>query len=340
VAAGVVLAFTLVLCVGECLHLDVRPHRRPSLTLPGDRDDVECLAFSPDGKLLVSSGRCGRVQAWDAETGLRRWAALTGSGAAHAVAFAPDGRVLAWGGDGQAVELCDPATGQTHMRLGGHQAPVHHLAFSPDGARLASASGNIDPGPAEVKVWDLATGREIAHVARGVSVDALAYSPDGKRLAVLLNNWGAFAEDRDVLVLDGTTLAELATVSTAYPLACVAFSADGQSLAVGGSAEGRQPGVIGLWDTATWRRRAELTGHGFRVKGLAFTPDGQGLASVSEADKSVWLRDVAGGRRSLLLKGLWYPQGCLAISPEGSRLAAGDHDGKICLWDLTGRGDR
>jgi hypothetical protein len=328
VTAVVTLGFALSISVGEWMNLDVRPHRRPSLTLRGHNDAVQALAFSPDSKLLVSGGRDGRVQAWDVTTGQRRWTrALLQTEGVGAVAFAPDGRSLAWGG--KTVELCDPATGDTDTRLVGHRGEVQRLAFSPHGRTLASASDCAPESPAEVKLWDLATRRELATTIRGGTVNALTFSADGKQLVVLLNS-------AHILVFDAPSLAEPAVLPEPYPRVCTAAMApDGRSLAVGGRVSDREPGMIGFWDTATWQRRRELSGHGLAVLGLAFTPDGTGLASVSAPDKAVWLWDLARGQRKLLLKGLSYPQGCLAISADGTRLAAGDRNGTVCVWDLS-----
>jgi WD40 repeat protein len=160
------------------------------------------LAFSADGKRLISCGCDGEVRVWDAANGalVRRtrlaWKPRQREWLAH-TSLAPGGTMAqAW--DGGAAYVYDTATGQEHRRLSGAQV----LAFSPDGKTLA----------AQWLKWEGASVRLCAAVdfkkqldlelPRDRALSGAAFAPDGKQLAALggvggeLFLWEAATGDR------------------------------------------------------------------------------------------------------------------------------------------------
>ena len=81
-----------------------------------------------------------------------------------------------------------------------------------------------------------------------------------------------------------------------------------------------------------------LRGHGAPVHCVAFSPDGDRLATGSE-DNTVKLWDAATGEEIMTLRGHSDTVSCVAFSPDGDRLATGSWDNTAKLWDGTDRSD-
>jgi WD40 repeat protein/transcriptional regulator with XRE-family HTH domain len=151
----------------------------PAVTVP--TDVVSDLAFSPDGKILASSGDDAALRLWDVTRRRSLGPPLVGHTlAVEAVAFSPDGKVLASASDDGTIRLWNV----TRRRLLGppllgHTAAVLTLAFSPDGTILASSGEDKT-----VRLWDVASGQPLGTPLTGHTdyVSSLTFSPDGTSL--------------------------------------------------------------------------------------------------------------------------------------------------------------
>ncbi len=166
------------------------PSARAELVLQtGHTGSVNALALSPDGRFLVSGSEDVTLKIWDTATGnvLRT---LSGhEQPVLAVAISPDGRWIASGGADATVRVWNVLTGES-TRIASHSGAVKNVVFSDDGKRLTSL------GNSEVKVYDLAGGRQLTSVRSGDSEPqgmaatgamdqvATALSPNGKLAAL------------------------------------------------------------------------------------------------------------------------------------------------------------
>jgi WD40 repeat protein len=114
------------------------------------------VAFSPDGRRLVTGGERNTIKIWDLEKSDLPPATLEGhSGEVYAIAVGSGDKgrwMIASGGEDSTVKVWDGWTGKLLHTFRGHTGLVSSLAFSPDGQRLYS--GGRDK---TVKVWDLST---------------------------------------------------------------------------------------------------------------------------------------------------------------------------------------
>jgi hypothetical protein len=206
----------------EWYHLQ-RLFRLDMQTLPAHTAPVRCVAFTPDGRLLASAagnyGQSGEVRVWDVATGRECFCLLGHKDLVSCVAFSPDGRRLASANGGVytpgEIRIWDAADGRERVSLHAHAVPVRGLAFSPDGRRLASFGGGVGQGgaylPGEIKVWDVADGRQLLCIPGNEAADwitassAVAFGPAAAEPRRRL----AFADGQTVRVCDPATGKEL-----------------------------------------------------------------------------------------------------------------------------------
>jgi WD40 repeat protein len=291
--------------------------------LDGHTQTTYGVAFSPDGKVLATTGGHNdeTLQFWDVATQKRIGAPLRDHGdGIRSVAFSPDGKTIATGDQGDyAVVLRDFSTRREIFKLTGHPDRVEDVAFSPDGRLLATAGG-------DVRLWDVATGHQISPqlTDRTKGYYYVAFSPDGNAIATA-------GRDRTVQLWDVTGHPLGAISASAARMQDAAFNPAGTTLASAG-----EDGTVRLWDVASQRQiGVPLTGHTGKVNNVVFSPDGTTLASAGE-DRTVRLWDVASQRQiSTPLTGHTYAVNKIAFSPDGKTLASTSVDQTVRLWSVT-----
>jgi WD40 repeat protein/DNA-binding SARP family transcriptional activator len=292
------------------------------------------LAFAPGGATLFTSAQHDKTIVWNVA---RRRPVRTIPVGAAALALSPDGRTLALGQENGSIILADAATGRRRRVVTGHGPGVPRLAFSRDGAKVASLSDDRT-----VVVWSVATG-QTEQTLRGQAspVTGLAFSPHGDTLYASSLNNGVIAWD-----LTGTRGLVRQLTRAAGPVAGIAFSPrDANLLALA-----QRGGPVTLWDVASRTqvvKRLAVTGGSQNP--VAFSADGGVLAAVDHADGAVVLFDVRTRAPIGRLPSV-YPLPSpyeslnpsyrdvingIAFSRDGRRLATGDQNGVVVLWDLA-----
>src|SRR5262249_53545120 len=148
-----------------CVRLLDSRTQTPRAVLRGHTHSLTAVTFSGDGSLVASSALDRTIRLWDSVTGTEKATWKTGVSPSQCLAFSPDGRILAAGADEidrtSSVDLWDVRTGQVR-HLADHRWTVRALAFLDGGKTLVSVSGDSWGSPGEVKLWDVAAGRELS----------------------------------------------------------------------------------------------------------------------------------------------------------------------------------
>jgi WD40 repeat protein len=164
--------------LGWLVHIIALPEGRVERVLKGHRNFIDGLAFSPDGRRVVSTSADRTARVYDAQTGALL-AELKGGDRLTQPAFSPDGKLIAAGSYDHTASVWQ-ADGQGERRvLRGHPSTINCVAWSHDGARLAS--GGIGPN-GSVRLWKpdgTAVAAYSLQTPKGVTnVMRLAFTPD------------------------------------------------------------------------------------------------------------------------------------------------------------------
>jgi WD40 repeat protein/serine/threonine protein kinase len=301
-------------------HYCNRRFQGSDITCYGHTNDVYAVAFTPDGKQMVSVDGDGKIKRWDSTTGTELASIGTHEGRVLALAVNADGTCLATAGEDQTVVLWDAKSGDILHTCRGHTGSINGVAFSPMGDRIATASDDKT-----IKLWDAESGKEIQTIdGHSAAVKGVAYSPDGEQLA-------SVGGDRLIRIWDARSGEPITSLKQHnIEIHSVAFSPDGTRLIASSY------GYVSLWDTQSWKFIRQTGTHDGLVRGVSFSPDGSLFATAGD-DSKIKLWDANSGAIIKTLAGHARSVSGVAFSPDSSRLVSGSKDRTVRIWDSSGK---
>ncbi len=370
--------FAVVTTIGVWIY-DAQTGEELDLITGGHTDGVYAAAYSPDSKTIITGGIDGTVQLWNTRTRKTIRTFKVNEAYIGYIRYSPDGQTIAIRGAENTIELWDVRIGKHLKSLSGHEEPsalyeghpevsISSFAYSPDGKTIVS--GGADK---TVRLWDARTGENIKTlIGHTETVVAVAYSPDGDTIV-------SASRDKTVRLWDAHTKESINTLTGHKDIiVSVAYSPDGNIIVSGG-----WDGMLHRWDAHTGQslKAYEIytgvlyfsRGHAGAITHIAYSPDGNTIATVGEDGLMQWwdahigekrntfighsphsvkystdgkmlviqigkeaqLRDASTGKYLSTLKGSRYNIEHIVFSPKGDIIAISTAAGTLGLWDAS-----
>lgn len=336
----------------------------------GHGANISALAFSPNGKFLVTASEDATLKLWDPETGVEIRTLRGHTNIVTSLALSSDGTRIASASLDHTLRVWDAATGQTVAVFRGPQPTAYLLKMTPDGNSLITAetvaAGSI------LRIWDIKTGKQVRVLKRndaavshiffiGAGTMAVAEESGEDDSTGALTTYdlqtGRMLQSRQDIVCgvsdNGKWMAIDRSTQKAREALIVDLAHDKPFAKLSGQVSRVVFSVNGEWlayesvagDTAVVRKTAGGTAHTIRGRGaefsmLALSPDGRWLASAG-ADFSVHIWDVESGKLAHGMAGQYTPS-AVAFSPDGRRVVVNggstDLGSALQVWDIERRG--
>lgn len=308
----------------------------------GHKDAVTAIAFSPDGKYIVTGSEDKTLRLWDAINERNIGKSWTGHNDwVNSVAFSPDGKYVVSGSEDKTLRLWDATNGQVIGKPWQEQEyGVSSVVFSPDGKHVVSGSNDNN-----LQLWDVKSGMPIGKPWEGHehAITAIALSPDGKYVV-------SAGLDATVRLWDVESAHEIEEPWIhGYRVFDVAFSPDGKHVISSDFAD------MQLWDLSGQKIGEPWSGHKGDllldrggITGVKFSSDGKHvISSGGDSDNTIRYWNIWDELNETITPGKavgepWYGNengvSSIAFSPDDKYVASAGRDHTVRLWNMAKTG--
>ncbi len=342
----------------------------PIRTLQGHTASVLSVAYSPNGQMLASGSDDDTIRIWNAATGAHIRTLQGHTDDVNSVAYSPDGQTIVSGSDDDTIRIWNATTGAHIRTLQGHTNDVVSAAYSPNGSTIASGSLDSTARIWNAGTGALMQTLEWYKWWHTGAVWFAAYSPDSQTIAAggaddTIRVWNFAA--RPIATVSGPSESQIGAfnVTITFSSAVTGFTSsdivvtNGSASNFAGSGASYtatiQPSGVGVvtvsvpanaasnvWGSneasniysADYRAQQVLTGHTDSVVSIAYSPDGQTIASGSE-DSTVRIWNADTGAQIQTLQGHTDRVNSVAYSPDGQTIASGGFDETVRIWNAN-----
>jgi WD40 repeat protein/tRNA A-37 threonylcarbamoyl transferase component Bud32 len=285
--------------------------------------NITDVAFSPDGRWVLTASADCTAQVWDVGTGEPRFPmSLRHELSIYHAAFSADGRRIVTAAEDRTAKVWDADTGRLLATLRGHLGPVRDAQFSPDGNRVATGSDDKT-----ARLWKSQTGEAIGEPwQHDGAITHVRFRPDGRQVLTASSDGSARLWSVD----SGAGKLTL-RLRHEGPVTDACFDAQGKQVATASA-----DGTARLWDAGTGRPLGEPMRHLGPVVSVAFRPDCSQLATASLSSVQFW--DAKTSKATGVVLRHFSMVNRVVYNAEGSRVATASDDKSALVWDAnTGR---
>ena len=309
-------------------------HSEEKLTMKiqlGHSAPVTAVAYSPDGRFIISGGRDSTCILWDANTGMEIRTFLGHSSWINSVAFTPGGMEFLSGANNGSMILWNIKTGEIIKKYDDIKSSVDSISLSQDGKHILSGYGD-----GSIRLWDLEKGEILRTIKTTRGFTIVALSPDGKHAL-------SSSMNRSIILWNIKTGEKIRTFNVDSNIDAIAFHPEGKTFV-----SGLWDGTVLIRDITTGKALHTLKEHSSRITAVDYSADGNYMLSGS-ADGTLRLWNGLSGEliRTMFGHKVIHNNGnnqfgitSAAFSPDGNNAVTGGWDTTARIWDLFGRNEK